>query len=222
MPIIVGPSGEVPWSFWFNRVLPYVPRCSEPMASDAISRAAADFCMRTRVYRVDHEALDAVAGQGSYQWTPGPGLKVVRAELVWFDGKQLTPRTVVELDAIFQKWQDEEGTPQFYVQEKVEELILVPKPAAALTDAIVAKVSVMPGTQATGLEQTLAERYIDEIAAGALRELLMMPKQAWTDFELGRYHGGVYEDGVGKVSLATTKGHTRATVSPALRRRRFM
>jgi len=172
--------------------------------------------------RADAEATTFVAATGE-TWTVNQsgatparivgisdGLKVVRPERVWYDKKPLTPLARRDLDALYAYWPGQEGTPSYFVQEKLEKLILVPKPSAALVGGILAKVSARPARSATGVDDELWEKYLEVIASGAKAKLFAMKKKPWTDSALANYHRQLFEDGIARAKIAATRGHGRA------------
>lgn len=211
-----------PWSTFTPRFMAEVPRCSAPLAEQAVLDAVIEFCDLTFINQIDHTPIAAVAAQGEYSWSPGTNLKVVRPELVWYDKKTLTPKTRDELDAIYAYWPDEDGTPLYFVQEKLEKLIVVPKPAASLADAIRAKVSVRPSRAATDVDDAIYDRYLDAIVAGAKARLFGMVNQEWTDQVKAADCRAVFLAASDRARLAMFKGMGRARNNSTRGYKRFM
>lgn len=210
------------WSSWFDEVLPDVPGCSAALAANAIRNATIQFCEEARVLVVDHPLMSAVANQPSYTWAPGAGLKVVRAEQVWFLGRELPPITSDDLETRYASWTTESGLPEFHLQDQIEALRLVPYPLEAATDAIRARVSVRPSRAAAGVDDTVRERYLEEIARGAKARLMLMSRKPWTDQNLGAAMMGQFEDDIAKARLAAFKGWSRARNNSNRGYRRFV
>jgi len=198
------------WSVFLPQILVEVPGVSNPLGEQAVRDAVIEFCDRSYVYHVDHPAIDALSAQGEYAWNPGTGLKVVRPEVVWYEKKQLTPVTRDELAELYQYWPDETGTPIYFVQEKLEKLILVPKPEAASTGAIIAKVSVKPSRAAADVDDAIYEKYLEDIAHGAKWRLFAMVKKPWADPNLASAHKQMFDDAIGRAKVAAFKGHVRS------------
>lgn len=211
------------WADFLDEVLPEMKGTPpQALVTNAIKNAAVEFCERSFVYRVDHPTVTSVDSTGEYDWAPGAGLKVVRAEAVWYEKKELTPKTVDELRAMHVYWPDWEGVPLYFVQERVEELILVPKPTDGVADAIRAKVSVKPARAATGIDDAIWEKYLEPIASGAKGRLFAMKDKPWTDGTLAAYHKGLFESAIDAARLAAFKGHVRSRNNQSLNRRRFL
>lgn len=210
------------WSDWFDEVLPDVPGCPQNVASNAIKNAAIEFCERGLAYIVDHPAVDGVADQSTYDWNPGAGLRIVRPETVWYDKKELTPKTRDELAAMYAYWPDEVGTPVYFVQDGLEQFILVPKPEADLVGAVRAKVTVRPDRTATTIDDAIWENYLEQIAYGAKAKLLKMQRKPWTNYPLGNEYLAKFNDAIDAVRLDSFKGFTRARNNRTRGYRRFM
>jgi len=198
------------WSAFTPRILPEVPRCSSPLAEQAVLDAVIDFCERSYINQIDHTPIDAVANTGEYAWAPGTNLKVVRPELVWYDKKPLEAKTRDELALIYAYWPDQVGTPLYFLQEKLEKLILVPKPAAALVSGIRAKVSVRPSRSAVDVDDAIYDRYLDAIVYGAKARLFYMDNQPWSNSAKAVDCMGAFEALADKARLAMFKGMGRA------------
>lgn len=210
------------WEAWYDEVLPDVPGCPQNVAKNAIRNAAIEFCERTYVYVVDHPAIDVVADVGAYAWSPAADLKVVRPDSVWFQGSPLDPVTRSDLSDMYTDWTAAKGTPRYFVQERVDQLILVPKPVATVTGAVTAKVSVAPSRASTSIPDFLWERYLEDIAAGAKGRLMAMAGKPYTNPQMAAVQAQAFDDAVGAVNLKAFRGHGRARINSRLGRRRFL
>lgn len=210
------------WEQWYDEVVPDVPGAGLPLIKNAIKNAAIEFCQRTRVYRIEHPAISAVEDDGEYDWAPGAGLKVVRAEIVWYEGKQLDPVTPADLQALYPQWTEETGPPVYFVQEMPETLVLVPKPNADAADAITARVSVKPSRAATSISDQLYELYLEQIAAGAKARLFAMQSKPWSNPQGAQRESGLFEDAIAQANLDAFRGHSRARNNSNRGARRFL
>lgn len=210
------------WSVWYDEVLPDLPGCPQNVAGNAIKNAAIEFCERSFAYVVDHDPIAAVGGQSEYGWAPPTGTKVVRAEHVWYDKKRLAPKTRDEIAGMHAYWPDWEGTPLYFVQEKLEKLILVPRPSAALANAIRAKVAVKPSRAAADIDDAIWEKYLEQIASGARAKLFAMQRKPWSDGKLAAYHLARFEEAIGGARLSAFKGHVRSRNNQNRNYQRFL
>lgn len=210
------------WDQFYDEVLPYVRGCGVEMAKAKIIDAAIEFCAETFVWKADHAPIDAVADQHTYDFVPPvANTKVERIDRAWYDDKEILPKTEAELRELYANWPTEAGTPLYYLQEGLENVRLVPYPSASLTGALVMKVSLRPSTAATGVDTTIWERYVDDVAAGALAKLFVMPDKPWTNTAQAGYYGGMFEAAKDLARLKAFKGFTRARITHANRASRF-
>ena len=211
------------WSAFYDEVITDLPGTPpQTLVSNAIRNSTIEFCDRSFVYRIDHVAISAVATVAEYAWAPGANLKVVRPELVWYDKKPLIPKTLDEIGGLYPYWPDQTGTPIYFIQEKIEQLILIPKPTASLTNAIRAKVSIKPARAATDIIDEIWEKYLECIAYGAKYRLLSMNKKPWTDLQMAGVFKTMYEDHIAKARLDTFKGRVKSRNNQNLGFRRFL
>jgi hypothetical protein len=198
------------WAQFLPRFLLDVPRCSSILAEDTARDACMEFFRLSRAHRIDHPPISSAAGQAPYAWAPGGDLKVVRAEEVWYDKVKLSPIMPADLSAIYTYWPDEEGTPLYYLQESEETLILVPKPTEALTDAILSKVSVRPSLTSTGIDDTLFDKYVEQIVYGIKARLFAMREEYWHDITLAMHFKQRFESAIASIAVAADMGRTRS------------
>jgi len=194
----------------FDDVLPHVPGCSQPIASDAIRKAAIEFCERSWAWIFNSPDIDVVNGQMAYPFTP-PGNAVVSKVLqVWYDDEPLTPKTPDELNTLYPNWRTVTGTPIHYTQDDSRNLLLVPTPDADLTDGLKMRVALKPTIAAADIETVIYEEYREAIACGALAQLMMSPKKPYSDPGLAVVKLEYFESKIGSTRFKVQKGFARA------------
>lgn len=181
----------------------------EPVAINALRKAAIEFCDRSRAWVTDHDPIDLIAEEATYQFSPNNGTVVIRVEEAWVSGMDITPTTRLDVQRNA-NWTSMLGTPKHYLQENTEELILFPKPVSALSGALTIKVSLKPSRKSTGLEGWLVEKWLDEIMHGAKWKLLEMPSKPWSDGNSALYHKGAFDAAIICAQLAVQKGFGKA------------
>lgn len=199
-----------PFTQWYERVLPEIPGALREFALQHIRDAAIEFCERTCIWVVDHAPIAAVATQGAYPWVPAAGQKVVKAMRAWYDKKPLEPKNEAELAGLYSFWPDQEGMPAYFLSEKSDAFIVVPKPAAALVDGLRAKVAVKPARDATEIESWIYEDYRDVIASGAIARMRSIPGRPYSSEKEAARNYMIYEDGVGVAKERVLKSFGRA------------
>ncbi len=185
-----------------------IPGVPEPVAVNAIRKAAIEFCDRGLVWVVSHDPVILSAGESTYPFEPDSGTVVARVEQAWVDGVDITPKTRLDLQNAYTNWPTITGAPKHYLQENTEEIILFPKPASAQT--LTMKVALKPSRKSTGVEGWLIEKYLEEIMHGAAWKLLEIPGKPWTDGAAAMYHKGAFDAAITNAQLAAAKGMGKA------------
>jgi hypothetical protein len=199
------------FSALLSEILVEVPGVSDPLAEQALRNAAIEFCERTWVWRVDQEPLPAEAGIADYELELPDDTALVKVLDVWFQGDRLTPAGPHELACEYDDWANETGTPKFYTQQSTGAVILlVPKPDAALADALTAKLAVKPARAATGMDADVLEKYFEAIAFGAKANLLAMSNKPWSNAQDADRNRSRFASAMGAANVAASKGHVRA------------
>lgn len=200
---------------WYDDTLPSVPGCPQPMALDAIRKAAIEFCERSWGWIYNPTAINVVNGQISYAFTPPAGAVVSRVLHVWYDDEPIYPRSPDQLDGMFPNWRTSSGTPDYYTQEDERNLLLVPVPNADLTGGLKMRVSLKPTHNAADIESRMYEEYREAIASGALSRLMMLPKKPYTDLPTAAVHKAIFDDTIATVRHKVQKGYARAPLRNA-------
>lgn len=187
-----------------------------PLVLNAIRQAARDFCMRSFVWRVDQGPMAVAQNANEYDWEPPTNTEAVRPMQVWLEKRPLTPRTANELSEMFGDFMRAEGTPSYFVADRPDKLVIVPKPTGVYTTGITAKLAVMPSQAATGMETIYATRYRDAIGYGAKARLFRMPRKPWTDKQAASDYQAMFDAAVNTAQLEASRGFggARARVRP--------
>lgn len=221
MPIIVAPV-VVPWDDFLDWVVPYVKGCAVALCVQHIRDSAIKFCEDTRIWQVDHIPVDAVAGKKTYLFSPPPNTKVVRIERVWFQKKEVDPVTEPELKVLYTHWPSvTDSEPRYFFQEGLEDMRLVGFPSVDVAQAIEMKASIKPARSATGIEQSIWERYGEGIAAGALQTLFSTPDKPWSSPQQAGFFETVWTDAKDHARMKIQRGFTRSRIVHANRAGRF-
>ena len=160
----------------FPLVQPHVPGCPNVVIESHIAEAAADFCVRSELWRVDLESELTTISENLFEVDVPNGAKL--EDILWLaiDGVELTR---VSDKYISQNDFMDEGTPQFYALYADTYARLYPTPDAAF--ALTGNIVLKPSLTATGLEDFIYETYGRSIAYGAVAEIMAIPMKEWTN-----------------------------------------
>lgn len=178
-------------SEFLPEILPQVAGCPNPLAKNAVRNAAITFCERTRAYRKELAAINLVVDTKDYLYTL---FTLPTDTVVWrpirvavIDGTEetkLDPTTPQDLDSDhkYANWRTETGTPfAYYAMAGNTTLRVVWTPDTSITGGLFLEAALKPSKAAAEVEDAFFNQFYDDIAAGALGELLSMAGEPWTN-----------------------------------------
>ncbi len=178
----------------------HVPDAPIPTVELSLTDAARDFCRRTRAWRAWVETTTSVAGR--YLMTLPAESQVVRIERVTVDD---TPRNVTAFNWIEYDANGNSAADIGVVSKDAATLILT---GPETTGAVKAQVSLMPVMGATGVDDLIADRYLEHVAAGAASRLLRMKGAIWYDPQAAGITEAEFRDGVVRACDDTGRSNT--------------
>lgn len=198
---------DTAFTTWYDDVLPELAGAvAQSMVLHAIRQAARDFCMRSFVWRVDQGPMAVAANANEYDWEPPTNTEAVRPMQVWLEKRPLVAKTANELSEMYGDFMRKDGAPQYFVSDRPDKLVIVPKPTGIYTDGLTAKLAIMPSPAATGMETIYATRYRDAIAAGAKARIFRMPRKPWTDKQAASDYQAMFDAAVNTAQLEASRG----------------
>lgn len=186
----------------------YAPGCALPAAYFGIRQAAIEFCERTKLWRYEDEFTTS---GDEPEGLPAPSGSVVhQIEGAWFDGRELTPKTVEWLDKNIDGWRDGSATgqPHYITQIEPGTLRIVPSQAGTVNVALILK----PSQDAEEVPDFLVDEHRATIAYGALSHILVIPNQSFTNMEMANGYGATFQGKLASLSTRGTTGQQRARV----------
>jgi len=201
----------VAYEVFLPHVLPYVQHCLDDQAVIAIRHACMDFCRDTFMVQQDMTPISTVANTSTYTVPAPTGYTVSQVMSLYYLNKKLERRSQMELERAYSRnWQSLLGTPQVYTQFTQDAVTVALVPDAAVTDALTGRIAVQPTRASTQVDGVLFERYLDEIAAGAISRLLATPDQPYTDLQRAAAYSGSFRAGVSAARAFVNGGMNHA------------
>lgn len=192
---------------FLSRILPFAPGCPEPSAIAAIIEAARVFCRRTRLWR-STDQMTATTGSSNCLCAPA-GAEVFEVESLSFEGADLKPISIADLDDKQPGWREYTGdSPRWFTQTDIGEILLVPPGAGVVKMATI----LLPSMDATQLPDFLYDQYAKDIANGALAEILLLPKRDFTDPNMAGVYQVRFDATLDALATRPIKGQQRARV----------
>jgi hypothetical protein len=168
-----------------------LPGCPSPTIARAVLNAAIDFCQRTHAWNAALSAATVTDDDFPYTVPAPDDAEMYRVLSVLVAGIAIESIDVDTLD-MGGEWRSLVGTPSHWLMEDNARLRVYPLPAAPVALSI--RASFRPTRSALVLPDFLASEHIEAIQAGALSRLLMIPRQEWTDMNLGAAHNAKFLD----------------------------
>ncbi|MFG1462115.1 hypothetical protein V5F77_04375 [Xanthobacter sp. DSM 24535] len=185
-------------------VLPYATACPEPLAEASIRNSAIEFCERTRCWRLlDDTVIDADTPDVIAVSTPA-GSALHRIETAWFDGRKIDPASFASVP---QDDDDQRGSPRTYSQSNFGELRLFPRPDAG---KLRLSLFLKPDRASDEVPDFLHQQFGQEIAYGALVQILLTPSQPFSDPQMAAYYKSRFDAACDKNFAISITGQQRA------------
>jgi len=195
-------------------VLPSVQGCPDTLVTQAIRTAAINFSTRTDIIQRIITA-DCTATVEDYVVTPPTDMLLMRILAVSWQGVVLGPASpdIINKDVVLRganvgAAQVVNNDPQFWFMKTVNDsgFSLYPIPIATVTLGLTVKATFVPSQSAATLDSVLFDDWVDEIAAGAIEILMLIPGQPWSS-QSGRAYGIQYERAVNRAKRAKNAGY---------------
>ena len=160
------------------RILPYLPGCSQPMASQALVDYAISFCEDSLVLRQTQEPIAVVANVSAYSLDAPADQQVARVIHVWLDGKLIQPLpsdVPIPGDGLVRR-------PTAYYTTRVDSELLVnlyPIPDADYT--LTVETALRPTRDATTLQDDLFTLWVEPLVLGTLSTVMTIPDQPFSN-----------------------------------------
>lgn len=173
----------VPYDSLFQYVQPYVPGCPNVVISDALAEAAADFCVRSELWRQDLDSDTTVQGEPLFEPDIPTGSILEDVSWVRVNGTKLArvlDKYVEQADF------SEEKEPKYYSIYQDNYIRLYPTPDASYS--VEGAVVLKPSLSSAGVEDFLFETHGRTIAFGAIAKIAAIPRKEWSDLQLAEMY----------------------------------
>lgn len=181
-------------------VLPHAMACPDPVAVKFLREAAQEFCARTRIWRQTDE-FPSSAEEDEIICVP-PHASLHEIDEAWMDNARLTPR---RFDEVFGR-DIAPGQPKFITQAGPDRVSLTPRGAGTLRISMFLK----PAEGADLVPAMLYDHHARTIGWGALREVLMLPNQPFSDPQKSLMFGARFDQAVNRHFATNIVGQHRA------------
>lgn len=195
------------WDAFFADVLPDVLGCPEPTAERHILRAARRFCEKTGVWRQDLDRITTRDGKSIYDLPLPTGGEVVRILGGSLAGCDIDVAGADD-STTAQRRRGTGGRNRVLSRDGFS-VVLLPTPAA--DQELFLEAWLQPSQSATGLPNAIADKYLSEIAGGALATLLLVNKAPWANPGLADRKERDFAAAIGQAKKDAWKAYTANT-----------
>ena len=192
---------------FFPHVMPFAPGCAEPTVIHALREAAIEFSTRTRLWRSDDE-FDVTPSECDVICTPS-NAQLLEIEHVTFNGFPLTETSIVALDNDHAYWRtdtQETTLPRFFTQIAIDTIRVVP----AATGKLKVNTILMPSRDADQVPGWMVDKFASVIAAGALKDMLIVPGQPFFNPQLATAFSAKFYAALDDTGSLHVRGQQRA------------
>lgn len=187
-----------PWNQFFPDVMVHVSGCPNPVAQQALLRAARDFCTQTRAWVETLDQILIVQGTAEYDLPLDSGAELVRLE-DWAD----VSGTRVKLTS--------QNRALFHCESAVytvtgRSVVVSPEPQGAGT--LTLRAALMPSNSAAGVPDDIFGQYVELIALGAVSRLQKQPGKPYTDPGAAMSNQDEYQRQVESLKIRLWRGRT--------------
>lgn len=195
---------------FFSHVKHIVPGCAEPTIIQALREACIKFCEKTKLWRSDDEF--PVSEDNCDVVCVPAGATLIEIEHAMFDGFPLQPASIVMLDRDMPYWRTQEDQqttyPRYFTQIDMDTIRVVPKATGTLKVYTILK----PSKDADMVPDWLVDKYTAVIAAGALKDLLIIPGQPFFNAELAGFYRSLFNEALDDNGSMNVRGQQGAPV----------
>ena len=181
----------------------------EPLIDSCILKAAIEFCERTRMWRV----IETVTITGNDPIVAPADAAILKIEDVRFDGRQLEPIAVSDLNNLYpdQDWAAiTQEQPRYITQLTPNTMMLVPSPPAS--GEVKLAMQLKPSQTTEQLPDFIFDLYQKVIADGALAEILATPGQSYTNTDMAGVYSARFQQKLDALSILSVRGQHGAPV----------
>jgi len=177
-------------------ILPMVPGCPDTLIENVVRSAVIELCEKAEVYQAELDPITTVGNVFEYDLEAPSGTAVQKILWVTHLGKDLEPISTTLLEQRLPDWRNENGVPEYFIQQNSQTFLLAPIPSNTVASSTVVRVVLKPTYTSTGCEDDVMNDYRDTIINGALFRLLRMPSKDWSDLSAAGVYGQLFNQGV--------------------------
>lgn len=200
-------------SKFLTYVLPHVAGCSDPMAEQVIRSACIEFCSKTLIVQ-ELTTSSLLAGAQDYDIDVPANSVLVKVLGVLVEDAWIKPSSIenvrsgLALRGATTNTTVATGTPHVYFQKTPtsDTISVYPVPAVTVTNGLAIRAAFAPSRSSSTVDDVLFEDWVEDIAAGAVSRLLLMPGQPFSMPAMAGAYRAQFDMGVRSASIQARSG----------------
>lgn len=212
----------VPYTDFYEYVLPEVHGCPKGIAKNAIRDAVIEFCDKSLIWTAPSEKTDILAGYARYGFnTRADDAITATLTHVAIEDSPLDIIAQKELESVASDWRNLTSVkPTKCFMDTAQTLRLVGTPTEDIDDGLYVEVALKPSRASVECPDFLLENWAEWIAHGALARLKAMVGRVWADPNIVSFHRSEFRSGISRAKSAAQK--SRQVVSSTMRAQDFL
>ena len=201
------------YSTFLDYVMPYAPGATVAMATLELKNTCIEFCEKTLFLQQDLDPQPLIVNAPEYELDPDGDYKVVDVIEAWSGDQFLIPKSLEELTRIYRvtNWQDLVGNPYYFYRPTPDILRLVPMPQLTQQNYLKIRVAVAPTRASTTVDDSVFERWLEQVAYGARARLYDTVNQPYYDPKAAAIYTKRFNDACADIRRRVNMGNVRAS-----------
>lgn len=209
-----------------SEVSPHANGAPEPIVVNAIRNACVEFCERAWCWQVDTTPFALAKNVQDYPLDTSllPAQSAI-AEIMYgyYNGKPVDPITKEEVNLKFPNWKTQTGQApmRFLAGDVMTKVSLIPIPnvnvptggtTTVIPNGLFFTLALKPTRASTGMPDFIVEKYLEDLANGAIFRMAAIPGRAWSNANMALARKKLFDDGIANARQDSSKSYTRANL----------
>jgi hypothetical protein len=206
-------------------VAPHANGAPESIVINAIRNACIEFCERAWCWQIDTTPMSVASNVQDYNLVASLPAQSAIASIMYgyFNGKPIDPITKEEVNLRFPNWKTQVGQkPMRYLAGDVmTKVSLIPIPSTNLPTGVSGTIvpnglfftiALKPTRASTGLPDFIVEKYLEDLANGAIFRTAAIPGRGWSNANMALARKSLFDNGIANARQDSSKSYTRANL----------
>lgn len=216
---------------FLDYVIPWVPGCPVELALQEVRNSMIELCEKSLIIQRDHPPVTVINNVTDYDFEPPEGYLVTKIMKMWWEGVEMRPENLDHNRLRGYAYNNEVVThnpktttprPMCYSQKDEYGFFIWPIPKETKVDAITIRVALKPKRicpdDCDPVDDMIFEDYVETIAAGAKRRLMLVPKKPYSDPNQAAAEQQLFMAGMNVARQRANHGYVRSNMRVSIPR----